>query len=305
VNWHAVFSSQLIIAMVLTAITIAVQIGAYAARYVGVITGRIATAISLFSLFVTASRLAALFQTPMLGTISDRVAATATQSVYAVVSPEIMAVYDTQMRLIVASGTVGIVLGGLLMPIFISLFTRGIKAFERHGSIPRGLVRLLSPRVLIELAGSWRVPRMSHLSTMSHKAIPRSLLVANTVIFAVYSVGVVAAYYASVLALDSRTTATGLSGLVNGVGTIAFSLFVDPTSAYIVDQTVRGERTEADVRALIFWLIATALVGTILAQLILYPAAWYIADVARLVRHPNEISGWFAPLTQLFFNRSH
>ena len=37
----------------------------------------------------------------------------------------------------------------------------------------------------------------------------------------------------------------------------------------------------ADVRAMIFWLIVTAFIGTILAQLILDPAAHYIAAVAN------------------------
>ncbi len=73
-------------------------------------------------------------------------------------------------------------------------------------------------------------------------AVPRKLLIANTVLFAVYSVGVVAAFYASDIDLHARTTASGLSGLVNGVGTIAFALFIDPTTALIVDQTVREER---------------------------------------------------------------
>ena len=99
--------------------------------------------------------------------------------------------------------------------------------------------------------------------------------------------------------LDSRTTATGLSGLVNGIGTVAFSLFVDPTSAYIVDQTVRGERPRADVRSMIFWLIVTAFVGTVLAQLILVPAAQYIATAAHWFNHPPDV------LAHAFSHRGH
>jgi hypothetical protein len=84
-----------------------------------------------------------------------------------------------------------------------------------------------------------------------------------------------------VIDLHARTTATGLSGLVNGIGTIAFSLFIDPTTALIVDQTVRDERPRKDVAAMIFWLIVTAFLGTLLAQLILFPAAEYIAAFAN------------------------
>jgi hypothetical protein len=72
---------------------------------------------------------------------------------------------------------------------------------------------------------------------------------------------------------------------VNGIGTVAFALFIDPTTALIVDQTVRDERPQQDVAAMIFWLIVTAFVGTLLAQLILIPAAQYIAAVAHVWPH--------------------
>jgi hypothetical protein len=129
---------------------------------------------------------------------------------------------------------------------------------------------------------SLRLPPLGEILSFSKGAVPRRLLVANTVVWAVYAVGVVAAYYASVLDLDARGSAIGLSGLVNGIGTVLFSLFVDPTSALIVDQTVRGDRPRTDVKAMIFWLIVTAFVGTALAQLILFPAAQYIAAFAHL-----------------------
>ena len=276
--------------MVLNCATQAIQIGAYAARYAGVITGRIATAISLFSLFVTASRLASLFLTPSLGAIADNTARAAVLAHQITVAPDLASRFDVQMRLIVASGTLGIALGAILMPLFLIVFTRGIKSFERHGSIPRGLMRLLDPRVVLELARATTIPPLSRLVRFPLTAVPRQLLVANTVLMGVYAVGVVAAYYASILILDARTTATGLSGLVNGVGTVAFSVFVDPTSAYIVDQTVRGERPRADVQAMIFWLIVTAFIGTILAQLILFPAAQYIAAAAHVFTHPSDVA---------------
>ncbi|MFN2461183.1 MAG: lipid II flippase family protein [Candidatus Velthaea sp.] len=281
-----VFVPNLILAVVLNAATQAIQIGAYAARYAGVTTGRIATAISLFSLFVTASRLAALFLVPALGGLSDTVAAETARRHLATVPDALLHVYDTQMRLIVASGTLGVAAGAVLLPTFIVLFVRGIKAFERRGSIPLALLRLLDVRVQADLFRSLRVPSPAMIRRFPLSAVPRKLLIANMVLWAVYAVGVVAAYYASIVNLDARTTATGLSGLVNGIGTVAFSLFVDPTSAYIVDQTARGERDVGDVRAMIFWLIVTALVGTVLAQLILYPAAQYIAFAAHFfVRH--------------------
>ncbi len=276
-----VFTPNLIIAAGLTLVTQAIQIGAYAARYAGVVSGRIATAISLFSLLVTASRLASLFTVPSLGALADLPANAAARMGLATLAPEALAHFDLQMRVVVAAGSAGIVLGALLLPMFLTMFVRGIAAFERLGSIPRALLRLLDPRVLRDLGYALLHPPRVRVADFPLGGIPRMLLVANTVLFAVYSVGVVAAFYASDIDLHARTTASGLSGLVNGVGTIAFALFIDPNTALIVDQTVHGKRPRSDVSAMIFWLIVTAFAGTLLAQLILAPAAHYIAAVAN------------------------
>jgi hypothetical protein len=275
-----VLVGNVVLAAGLTLVTQAIQIGAYSARYAGIVTGRIATAISLFSLLVVASRLASLFAVPALGSLADRTANAALDAHLNAVTPEALARFDAQMRIIVGANSVGILLGAFLLPLFLTMFVRGIGAFERLGSVPHALTRLLDPRVIVQLLGALRLPALS-LAQFPIRVVPRSLLIANTVLFAVYSVGVVGSFYASVIDLHARTTASGLSGLVNGVGTIAFSLFIDPTTAFIVDQTVRKERPRSDVLAMIFWLVVTAFIGTLLAQLILFPAAEYIAWVAE------------------------
>ena len=280
---------NLIIAVALTVVTQAIQIGSYAARYAGVISGRIATAISLFTLLVTASRLSSLFMVPSLGALADLPANYASREHLKALPPEILAHVDLQMRLIVGANTLGVLIGAALIPLFLTMFLRGIGAFERLHSVPRALMRLFDPRVLRDLIFALVHPPRIRLSDFPIAGVPRALLVANCVLYAVYSVGVVGAFYASDLDLHARTTASGLSGLVNGVGTIAFALFIDPTSALIVDQTVRKERPIADVRAMIFWLIVTAFIGTLLAQIILEPAARYIAAVANFwITHSNH-----------------
>jgi Alternate to MurJ len=279
-----VVTTNVLLAVAANFIPQAVAIGAYAARYAGVTTRRIATAISLFSLLVTASRLAALFMTPSLGGLADSKANAALRAGLKAVPPADLHVFDLQMRIIVAAGSVGILVGALMLPMFLAAFTRGISSFERRGSIPQALFRLFDPSVMVWLLGHLR-PRRFRLSDFPISRVPRKLLIANVILYAVYAVGVVAAYYASVIDLGARTTASGLSGLVNGIGTIAFALFIDPTTALIVDQTVRDERPRQDVAAMIFWLIVTAFAGTLLAQLILVPAARYIAAVAHVWPH--------------------
>ncbi len=283
----AVFVPQLVIAMALTIVVQAVQIGAYAARLAGVMSGRIATSISLFNLFVTASRLASLIVVPALGALVDAAAHTAMDAHQAHVAAPVLHRIDIQLRLIVLAGTLGTTLGALLLPTFMLLFMRGIRSFERSGSVLRALLRLGDWHVLGAIAGSIRrpTPGIHRRFTLDH--VPRKLLVSNVIVTAIYSIGVVAAYYASDLNLVARTTATGLSGLINGIATITFTLIVDPTSAYITDQAARGERTLEEVKALVFFLALTAIVGTLLSQLLLYPAAVVIAAASSVFYHPH------------------
>jgi hypothetical protein len=281
----SLWATQLIVAMALNAVTQAIQIGAYAARYAGVQTHRIAVSISLFNLFVTASRLAALFLTPSLGALADNATRHAVAARAAEVQPQVVATFDLQMRLIVAAGTIGTCAGALLLPMFIYLFARGIRSFERRNSVLQALIRLGDPRVMMDVLSSIRLPEIRTVLAYTREAVPTKLLIGNLVVMAIYAIGVPSAYYASVLNLDARTTAAGLSGIVNGIGTLAFTFFVDPTSALMVDQAVKGERTLNSIRAMVVGLTITAICGTIVSQLLLWPGAWTIAHVASLFVH--------------------
>jgi hypothetical protein len=266
--------------MVLNGFLQAVQVGAYAARVAGVMTGRIGTSISLFSLFVTASRFANMFYAPMLGTLSDRAG-------YVLHDPSLApaeaAQFEWQMRAIVFSGTAGTLLGAIFLPTFVYLFVRGVGAFERRGSIPSALLRLSDPRVWLDVIRTVRLPSPQLFSRYSIKDVPAKLLIGNLVVTGVYAIGVVASYYASILRPEVARTALSASGLVNGIATIAFSLIVDPTSAFIVDQAAKGERTLDHVKSMVFYLALTAVLGTLASQALLYPAAWFIGGAAKFV----------------------
>ncbi|HEY1975459.1 MAG TPA: DUF2837 family protein [Candidatus Baltobacteraceae bacterium] len=281
-----VWSGRLIGAIAITFITQGITIGAYAARLAGVQTKRIATSISLFNLFVTAGRLANLFMIFFVGPLADQAAGAVTKLAS---DPAAAAVwqrtFEVQLRLIVLGGTVGMALFALLLPLFAYLFRRGVHSFEARGSIPHSLARLVSPRVIGEVLRAQRLPSWSEIRAFEWRWIPKRLLIFNTVVMCVYAIGVQASYLASVLDVHWRATAIGLSGVINGVGTIAFTLFVDPTSAMITDQAVHGRRTVEEVRSMVFYLSLTAIVGTLLSQAIFYPAAVVIEAVARFAGH--------------------
>jgi hypothetical protein len=274
------FSGPLIAALSLNVVVTALQIGAYAGRIAGVRTGRVGTSISLFNFFTLAARLANLVVTPALGSLADGAAS------YATCTGAIPIRFEWQLRAIIGAGALGALVGTLLLPTFILLFMRGVYAFERRGSMLRAMLRLFDPRVLVAVARSVRLPPLREIGTFRPSRLPLKLLVGNVIVTGVYAVGVVASFYASVIDLDARTTATGLSGLVNGVGTVAFSFFVDPTTAYITDQAAKGERSPDDVRTMVFWLAVTAILGWILSQLIFIPGAYFIAAGAH-VFHPR------------------
>ncbi len=275
------WSWQFALALALNAFLQAVQVGAYAARIAGVKTGRIGTSISLFNLFVTASRFANMFYAPLLGFIADQAARVVRD--HQDLSALEAAQFEWQMRTIVFGGTAGTIIGALLLPTLIYLFVRGVSSFERRGSIPRSLMRLLDPRVWLDVARTIRLPTLAELRQFSPRDLPLKLLIGNVVVTGIQAIAIVASYYASILQPEVARTALSASGLVNGIATIAFALIVDPTSAFLVDQAVKGERPIEHIRSMVFYLALTFIAGTLLSQLILYPAALYIGDAAKLL----------------------
>ncbi|MBV8724835.1 MAG: DUF2837 family protein [Candidatus Eremiobacteraeota bacterium] len=280
------WSGKLVGAMIITFIVQGVTIGAYAARLAGVQTKRIATSISLFNLFVTTGRLANLFMAFFVGPLSDQAGNAVARlqgDPHGVASWQHL--FDVQLRLIVLAGTVGMIAFALLLPMFTYLFRRGVRSFEARGSIPHSLARLLSPRVIGEVLRAQRFPGLRELVSFDWRRLPKRLLIFNTVVMCVYAIGVQASFLASVLDVGVARTAISLSGVINGIGTIAFTLFVDPTSAMITDQAIHGKRSIEEVRSMVFYLSLTAIVGSVLSQAILYPAAVLIEVVARFAAH--------------------
>lgn len=272
--------------MAITFIVQGVTIGAYAARLAGVLTERIATSISLFNLFMTFGRLANLFSSMTIGPLTDHAAEHA-RMYHSVHNDAALGALQGlvlwQLRLIVFAGTLGMIAFALMLPWFIYLFQRGVRSFEKRGSIPHSLFRLADPAVVRDVISMYRLPTTGRLRSFDIGVLPKRMLIFNIVITAVYSIGVMSSYYASLLDITAARTALGLSGIVNGIGTIAFTLFVDPTSSMITDEAVRGSRPIEHVRSMVFYLALTAIIGTLISQVILWPAAKLIQLVAHFL----------------------
>ncbi|MBV8282886.1 MAG: DUF2837 family protein [Candidatus Eremiobacteraeota bacterium] len=253
----------------------ALQMGTNAARLAGVRTKRVATGLTLFNLFGTTGRFLNLFYLPLIGSLADKAGAAHDPGQF-----------DYDMRWVMGAASVGILLGGLLIPWASRTLQRGIGSFERHGSLLHALAQLLRPDVLLSVLRDFELPRLSMLR-YSPKNLPKGFLVWNIVVIAFWVAGPLAAYYAGVLAPPYRLTAASLSGLITGISTLTLTAIVDPTSALITDQTAHAIRPESDMKAMIVYLVLTAFIGTLVAQLLLVPAADWIALVAKWVNNAH------------------
>jgi hypothetical protein len=281
------WSWQVVGAMFITFVVQGVTIGAYAARLAGVQTKRIATSISLFNLFSTFARLTNLFSVVLIAPLSDKAG-----NAVAVLAPHdpataslFQANYGWQLRFMILGGTLGMMTFAAFLPMFTYVFRRGIDSFERRKSVLTALRQLTRPTVLREIAQSNRWPTWTEMRSFSMHGLPKRLFIFNVVVTGVYAIGVQASYLASVLDVEAARTAISLSGVINGIGTIAFTLFVDPTSALITDQAIKGERTVEEVRSMVFFLSLSAILGTLVSQIFLGPAAGVIVFVAHFFTH--------------------
>jgi Amj-like protein len=247
----------------------ALMMGTGAARLAGVRTGRVATGLTLFNLFATFSRLLSLFYMPLIAALADRSLDRR--------SPQ---EFETEVRVIILAATIGAALGGAFLPTASRLLERGINSFERRGSVVAAMLQLAVPKTAVSALGEFRVPRTNMLA-YSAKALPKPFLLWNIVVMGFWVTGPLSAYYAGVLLHSSMATAISLSGLITGVATVTLTLIVDPTAALITDQTAAGKRPIEDLKAMLVYLVLTTILGTLLSQFLLDPAASVIASVAR------------------------
>ncbi|MGE5577703.1 MAG: lipid II flippase Amj family protein [Syntrophothermus sp.] len=266
---------RLVLVLILTGIIHMVDTLSYSVRIAGVQTKRLAIALSLFNLIVLVSRLANTIQAPLLGSIVDLAIARKQTAWLAV-----------DFREIILAATIGSVIGALLIPSFVGIFSRGILIFEETGSIPRLLSRFFSRRGYEAVRRNLKPPEIQKVKKFRMTELPKTFLILNVLITSLLTIGVLSSIYAGALIPSFRLTAGQLSGLVNGTATILLAMLVDPRAAVITDQALRGIRPEWDVKVMVVLLVAGKILGTLLGQLIFVPAAESIVFITRiLARH--------------------
>jgi len=272
-DWRLLFISFLAgVVTLLTSTTVATRPAAISTR-------RVAMAFSIFSIFFMLTRFANFFYTPILGIYVDRAAKTGD-----------MTLLLMQIRVVLGGCLAGAVLSWLLLPTLIEIYRRGILSLERQQSIIKVFIRLLWPGRWIHIITAFRKPSNLGVSLFNLEGVPPGFLVLNALGSGVWTVGVLCAMYVSAQHPESARTAVLLSGLVNSVAAIFFSMVVDPKASLITDQAIAGTRPEKQVLITAVFLTIGNIVGAFLSQFFLLPGARAI-EWATLVISSREMEG--------------
>lgn len=246
---------------------------AYAVRLSGARVKMIASALSLFNIMVMISRLANMMQQPFTGSLIDT-------------APDYNALefVEKQFRFLIGASTIGTLFGILLLPTFIALFSRAIVHLsEEKGSVPSLFKRIFSLQYIKRGVTHFSLPKFSYLRGTRIKDIPIRLFLVNMVITAIYTIGVLSALYAALLVPENRTTALMASGLINGMATILLVVFVDPKVSVVADDVVNQRSSYQTLKNISLMMVASRLLGTLLAQLFFIPGAKYIAWFTQFI----------------------
>jgi hypothetical protein len=238
---------------------------AYSIRLNSVKSKQFALSSSLFNIIALVSRTANTLQGPLIGGLIGMSIATGVDPI-------------ADVRKVILSSTIGTIAGIVFIPTFLKIFSAAVQKLEITGSVPSIVVQALSISNIKRIARKATMPSKSMLRRLRYREIPKRLLLLNMLITGVYTIGVLSAYYsATMVSPEYRLQASASSGMINGVASILLSLFIDPRSAIITDQALKGDRPYGDVKAMVVMLIGTKLIGTLLGQALIGPAAHIIA----------------------------
>jgi hypothetical protein len=243
---------------------------AYAARIAGVRTRKIALSFALFNVLVLVSRTSNSFLGPFLAKRIEHGINNGTGE---------RLLWD--LRIVLLSATVATILGALMVPTVQRWFAAAIDDFQKHRSVAKLLFSALTPSGRRVVVKSVTLPKRSHASALRKPTVLSwRVIVMNVVAQALLTVGVIASLYAGYLYPEFRVTASQLSAVVNGFATILLFVLIDPQLSIMTDDVVEGRVSEPDYRRTIVWLSFSRIAGTVLAQMMLAPAAMMIVWVA-------------------------
>lgn len=268
-----ILDTQLLLICFLTFVIHLIGTLAYSVRIAGVRTRRIAVSLALFSILILVSRTSNSFLGPFLA-----------KRVETNLSTHASAALLGDFRWLLVSASLATIAGALLIPTFQRVFCRAVLHFQVHRSIPRLLMHGVFKGGLSYVRDVASVPAARNVSELKGgHGVSRRITALNVGATALWTVGVFASLYAGVLDPSVRVTSSTLSSIINGGATIMMAVFIDPHMSGLTDDVVEGKVGEGQFRKAIVWLVGSRLAGTVLAQVLLLPAAMLIAAVARVI----------------------
>jgi len=267
------FTEKLMLISLFILIIHSIETLAYAVRLSGARVKLLASALSLFNLMVMVSRLANMMQQPFTGSLIDN-------------APKVntLEFVENQYRIVIGSATLGTIIGILLLPTFIALFSRAIiHLSEERGSIPSLIRKGLTLEYIKRGIKHIHLPKLSYLKDISLKDIPIRLFIINMIITAIYTIGVLSALYAALIAPERATTAIMASGLINGIATILLIIFIDPKISILADDVINQKGSYLNLKGVSLMMVTSRLLGTIIAQVFFIPGAGYIAWFTKFI----------------------
>jgi hypothetical protein len=269
----SLITSKLVIISIFLLIVTMIETLAYSTRISGARVRLIATALSLFSTMVILSRFSTMIQQPLTAKLIAE-APKANKLVF----------IEDQYRILIGVTSIGVCLGILLFPTFIRIFSRAIiQLSNERGSMVSLFGNWCNINGLKKVYKCFKLPRFSDLNGITLKTIPKRLFVLNVIITGVYTVGVLSSLYASVIDPKDAQAAVMSSGIINGIATILLTLFIDPKASVLADRVVKKQSRYIYLKSYSLTMVGSKLVGTVLAQLLFIPAAYYVAWFSKFI----------------------
>jgi len=266
-------TNRLIFVFAFTIVIHLISTLSYAVRLVGIRTGRIAVSFALFNILMLVSRTANSFQAPLLAKYVEQ------QVTHSATSPP-----SYIFNILIAAASLGTLLGAFLFPTFQNILTALVWRFNTERSVAKIILHSFAKIGTKQLRDKFRVPSKDNIDHFKDlKKMPKKLLLLNAFVVGILSIGSFSALYAAFNNPELRLTCSTLAPIITGFATVLLVVFIDPFFSLMTDDCIDGTVSYATFQRSVVLMVSSRFVGTLCAQVFLYPAAYVVAAIAKLI----------------------